>query len=130
MWRRKRKEKKERRRSFVACISPVGRGGELVVCITPVWRRKKQKQKKKKEKKKFCCLCGGKFITPVWQQACSFVLRPCGGEKNKNKKKKKRRRSFVACVAVSLKLVVLYYACGAFVLRLWGGKPQVTQALS
>ena len=43
-------------------------------------------------------------ITPVWQQACSFVLRLCGGEKEKEKK---RRSSFVACVAVSLKLVVL-----------------------
>ena len=37
-------------------------------------------------------------------------------------KKKEKRTTFVACVAVSLKLVVLYYACRAFVLRLWGGK--------
>ena len=42
------------------------------------------------------------------------------------KEKKKRGRSFVACVAVRLKLVVLYYAVGwqarSFVLRLRGGK--------
>ena len=43
-------------------------------------------------------------ITPVGQQACSSVLRLCGGMEKK--KKKKERRSFVACVAVSLKLVV------------------------
>ena len=49
-------------------------------------------------------------IMPVWQQVCSFVLRLCGGEKEKEKKEK--ISSFVACVAVSLKLVVLYYACG------------------
>ena len=48
---------------------------------------------------------------PVWQQACSFVLRLCGGEKEKEKKEK--ISSFVACVTVGLKLVVLYYACGA-----------------
>ena len=49
-------------------------------------------------------------ITPVtvWQQACGFVLGLCGGEKEK----KERRKIFVACVAVSLRLVVLYYACG------------------
>ena len=80
-------------------------------------------------------------ITPVGQQACSSVLRLCGGvEKKKEKKrekkfcclcgcklkacslyyacgaaKKKKREEefFVACLAVSLKLVVLYYACGA-----------------
>ena len=47
----------------------------------------------------------------MWQQACSFVLRLCGGEKEKEKKEK--ISSFVACVTVGLKLVVLYYACGA-----------------
>ena len=49
----------------------------------------------------------------MWQQACGFVLRLCGGEKGK----KKRRKNFVASVAVSLELVVLYYACGAASLK-------------
>ena len=40
----------------------------------------------------------------------------------KEKKKRERRKNFVACVTVSLKLVILYYACGAFVLRLWRGE--------
>ena len=56
------------------------------------------------------------------QQACGFVLRLCGGGKGKKKRKRERRKNFVTCVAVSLKLVVLYYACGAFVLRLWRGE--------
>ena len=64
-------------------------GGKLVVCITPVWRRKR----KKIEKKKFCCLCGccfvlrpwgGKLVVsitaPVGRQARSFGLRLCGGK--------------------------------------------------
>ena len=58
------------------------------------------------------------------RQASSFILRLCGGGKEKEKKKK--YSNFVACVAVSLKLVVLYYVCGAaslyFVLSLCGGK--------
>ena len=69
-------------------------------------------------------LCGGKLvvlftcvavslfcITPLGRQASSFVPRLCGGEKEK----KERGRSFVACVAVSLKVC-------CFVLRPWGGK--------
>ena len=50
-------------------------------------------------------------ITPLGRQASSFVPRLCGGEKEK----KERGRSFVACVAVSLKVC-------CFVLRPWGGK--------
>ena len=42
--------------------------------------------------------------------------------KRKKKRKRERRKNFVTYVAVSLKLVVLYYACGAFVLRLWRGE--------
>ena len=49
-------------------------------------------------------------FTPGGRQASSFILRLCGGGKEK---KKRRRSCFVACVAVSLKFVVLYYACGA-----------------
>ena len=49
-------------------------------------------------------------ITPVWRR------------KRKKKRKRERRKNFVTCVAVSLKLVVLYYACGVFVLRLWRGE--------
>ena len=99
-----------------------------------MWRRKR-----KKREKKFCCLCGCNLkaccivlrlwggelvvcIMPVWRQACSFVLRLCGGGKGKKKRKRERRKNFVTYVAVSLKLVVLYYACGAFVLRLWRGE--------
>ena len=74
-------------------------------------------------------LRGGKLVVllPVWLCACCFVLRLWGGKlvvfyyacvsaekkKTKKQKNKERRRSFVACVAVSLKLVVLCYACGA-----------------
>ena len=58
---------------------------------------------KKKKKKQLCCLCGYKL------EACCLVLRLRDGKKEKIK----RRSGFVACVAVSLKLVVLYYACGA-----------------
>ena len=85
----------------------------------------------KKEKKKFCCLCGckrkaccfllirlwgGKLVVcimPVWQQACSFVLRLCGGKKRKEKKEAKK----MFCCLCGCKLK----AC-CFVLRLWGGK--------
>ena len=53
---------------------------------------------------------GAKLVVCM-QQVSSFVLRQCGGEKEKEKKEK--ISSFVACVTVGLKLVVLFYACGA-----------------
>ena len=85
-------------------------------------------QRKENAKKKFCCLCGCKLkaccfvlrlwggkllvcIMPVWQQACSSVLRLCDGEQRKEKAKKK----FCCLCGCKLK------AC-CFVLRLWGGK--------
>ena len=75
-------------------------GGKLVVLL-PVWRQACSF---------VACVAVGLFcITPLGRQASSFVLRLCGGEKEK----KERGRSFVACVADSLKFVVLYYACGA-----------------
>ena len=64
-------------------------------------------------------------ITSVWQQACSFVLRPCGGEKEKEKKEKEW---FCCLCGCKLKACCFaeYYACRAaslyFVLCLCGGK--------
>ena len=70
----------------------------------------------------FCCLCGCKVV--VLYYACGaaslqFVLCLCGSQLVvlyyacvAAKKKRKTRRSFVACVAVSLKLVVFFTPVG------------------
>ena len=54
------------------------------------------------------------------RRACSFVLRVCGGGKEK---KRKKRSSFVACVAVSLLFCFtpVGWQASSFILRLCGG---------
>ena len=49
------------------------------------------------------CLCGSKFVVLYYASVAA----------KKKRKKKEKISSFVACVTVGLKLVVLYYACGA-----------------
>ena len=133
MWRRKRKKREKKFCCLcgcnlkACCIVLRLWGGELVVCIMPVWRQacsfvlrlwgsklvvlyyacvaaEKEKKKKKREKKKFCYLCGCKL------KACCFVLRLWGVCFTSVER---RACSFVACMVTSL---WFYHACMALCL--------------